>query len=267
MNKIECKLCNKETIIVDNKCQHCYCSIFIGNNIENIEEIENYNLIIEDISIKTKMEKEIVEKLFRFSLISTFVKKIDVCLNSNKNFVYLPAIRFYSENNKLVIFIEKYISKKNEYSNSYLYFKYNLTNINTYLNEYQKIYMHFKNNENIILSLREDTLSNEILGFNIKFNLQDYCLHPIEWLNKEEKINLKRNINNFFKIYLIHDEEYVRHIINLDLNKEKIENLLNDIDIKITEFIDLNNLEKEKMKEINLKYFERVLLEKEIKNF
>lgn len=267
MNKIECKLCNKETIIVDNKCQHCDCSIFIGRNIENIEQIENYNLIIEDISIKAKIEKEIVEKLFRLSLISTFVKKIDVYNHSNKNAVYLPAIRFHFENDTLLIFIEKYISKKNEYSNAYLYFKYNLININTYLNEYQQIYMHFKNNENIILSLREDTISNEILGFNIKFNLQDYCLHPLEWLNREEKINLKRNINTFFKIYSINDEEYIRYIINLDLNKEKVENLLNDIDVKITEFIDLNNLEKEKIKEINLKYFERVLLEKEIKNF
>ncbi len=190
MKTIKCRLCQKETIIIDNKCQNCCCSIFIFSNLNNIENNEDYNLMIEDITNKTEIEKEIIKKMFEMRLFSNFVKKIEICAGSNCISSYVPSIEFTIKDNQLIFFIDKFIDKKNNYSNSYLYYKYNLTNFNTYLNKYKHIYMHFKNNKNIILSLREDTMSKEFLGINIKFNLQDYCLHPIEWLNIEEKTNL-----------------------------------------------------------------------------
>jgi len=267
MKTIKCRLCKKETTIINNKCQNCCCSIFICSDLNDIENNENYNLIIEDISNKTQIEKEIIQEMFKLRLFSNFVKKIEICSGFSCVTSYVPSIEFTINDHQLIFFIDNFINKKTNYSKSYLYFKYNLSNVNTYLNKYKQIYMHFKNNEKIILSLIEDTLSNEILVINIKFNLQDYCVHPIEWLNREEKINLEKNINNIFNIYSINDKEYVRYIINLDLNKENIEDLFTDIDNKISEFINLNELEKEKMKEGNLKYFERTLLELELKYF
>lgn len=267
---IICNICNKETIILDNilnKCQYCDCSIFIGNKVDKIEEFSQYNEIIEDLSIKVNMEKEIIEKMFRLSLISSFGKRRESYAGRTQSAVYLPAIRFSKEKEKLIIFIEKYIDKKNKYPYSYLYFKYNLNNENTYLDEFKEVYMHFKNNTNIILSLKQDTMSMEILGINIRFNLQDFCKHPIQWLTKEERVILQKNIDNKFKIYPIGSEYYIRYVIRLDLNKYFIEDLLKDIDIEIYEFTKLNHLEKEKMKEENLKYFERALLEREMKNF
>lgn len=264
MKNINCEICNKQTTIKNNKCKYCQCSIFINNVDDSIDD-NKYDKIINDVSNKSGIDKYIIKKMIKFGLLRTFRIKKESTDPTKVMIISLPAIRFLNTENTIVTFVSKEINIQKNESAAYLFFKYKEMNKNTYFKNEDKPYIYFKDNENI-LSIKIIFMSSEKLDLLIKYKLEDYCKYPICWLKEEEKINLKKHIDNEFDLFSIDDQEYIRYHLNIT-NNEDLDIILNDISIKMQEKMDYNQDKKSAIKKTTIRYFERVLLEKQMQDF
>lgn len=257
--KIFCIYCKNQ--IQNGYCIDCETTVVSIQLIENepLKNTLNYKKLFNTIKEKCNLNKEILNNLLNFDLI-TDICDIKIDKDSNK-------VHHYFIKNKIV-FKRNY--KKRE---SYIYSSFPLYNKDFEVRD-KSIYLEncifHKNLEKIIFDIKKNNLSEDYyLYLLIKFNKNELIPYDINLLNKEEEIKLTKLIN-FQKLNLSLnvsvDRNYLLFFINI--NKEKdIISIQKKIESEIIEIYDFFENKKNEYKENNKSIFERALLENEIISF
>lgn len=278
---IECKFCNyiNDLYVINKHCENCKATILYNKKSgTNLMNSEYYQRLIEELSSKLNIEKNITKKMIDFRLFEDFKMKAEDGSN-NIHLVQGFIVVLYPEGDSF-IFISKELHKENNNSIISVFLNYIEYNNDYFFKEELLPYLFSKEKVGRFLTVKKDlnkTYSD--LLFLIEYKFKDFSPYPIEWLNEEEKLNLIKNVQNNFnhkkyknKIKSIHFEHSNKYInccgfqlnINKDENLETIySSIKNQIKIFENDYDDL----KMKLKEENKFYFQRSLLEREIGNF
>lgn len=225
-------------------------------------ETSDYDLFIHELFHRTIIKKSILNNLFNLNLLNKIVHKQDELFTS-----------FINSNNNFFIPKDLLIEKNYKKSIEYLYANY-LDKSNFNIIRSNRSYISNKDNT-IILCLNYPTynfLKPQLLLF-IKYVKQDLIPYNTDLLNNEEFQLLNQHILNIReKHFKKNNEPFLNNMfflifnIDIDLNDtidNSIQQIDNQINIKYNEYINLTNI----LKEENKKFFERALLEEQMKTF
>lgn len=248
----QCPICNS---MKENQNSFQITFFKDEDSIFHREECNVYQQFLNSISKKTSLNKKVVDVLY-------LTEGINKLFNI-KAIYHIKNNCFYTtwkipENIK---YIDNY--KKNIY-----YIFANFLEINSNYNfviknnHFEDIYL---TNKNILIYLSQTHFETEILCL-IEFNIQDTYPYDIDLLNTIEKSSLKENMSTFlYKCKEMENKQYFKKILNI--KEEDICNIYQKIDIQIEKFKKESEEEIITLKENNKKYFERALLELELKEF
>lgn len=252
MNK-ECLFCYSKNVI-NNQCIDCNARhfMFYEESLKNIE----YKSFLMYVNKKTKLEINLINFLYRKKLLKRLMdirKEEDIIGNT---IVSVPA----------------YIELKNNYEKNieYIYSTFNL---------YNKDYSYCIKDNTYNLTNKNKIFKIDLDFFNYRNELfvkieylEKYTIpHDIKLLNKKEKKDLKSRLtiqiyDNIVKdLYIDNQPEWIQLIeLNLDNDLIDIQKELND---KIDNFYNYVLLTMNKLRDKNSIFFERAILELEIKSF
>lgn len=275
---IECKFCNyiNELYVINKHCENCKATILYNKKSgTNLMNSEHYQRLIDELSSKLNIEKNITKKMIDFRFFEDFKTKIEV--NSKNIQIVQGFVIVYYPDGDTFIFISKELYKEHNNSIISIFLNYVEYNNDYFFKEELLPYLFYKEKVGRFLTVKKDLNKNySDLFFLIQYEFKDFCPYPIEWLDIEERFNLIRNIQNNFNhknqtksIKFEHSNNYINCCsfklnINKDENLEKIySSIKNQIELFENDYADL----KLKLTEENKFYFQRSLLEREIRNF
>lgn len=239
---------------------------------KNVMECEDNNDLLNKLHKSYKIDKDILYILLELDLFH-LISNIKVVIK-NGIFTYtLP------ENPKLYKNYQKYFS--------YIFATYLIYNKNLTIKNKKRGYC-LLNNDNIIKKNSElnSTLFNSYINFNlqldtdgnaendediylnIQFNEIDVIAYDVNLLNLKEKEDLNKSINKQKEKYIhsIDNIMYFKFKLKIDNNLSLIE-IHNKINLQCEEYYNYYISLLKKFKEYNKVFFERALLEEQIKNF
>lgn len=247
----QCPICNSI-----QESENSFQIKFFKANYKTIHRSEClvYQNFLSLISEKININKDVLDLLY---------------LTEGLNKVLNIKDTYHILNDYSIKIIPENVELENDYEKEMHYIFANFLKINSNYNMSIKdngnnnvIYL---SNKDILLYLTK-TYDPQILCF-IEFNNDDCIPYDINLLNNNEKIDLKKNFSSYIsECKTIEGKKYLAKKININ-HEEDLNIIYQKIEKQIKYFYsELNNI-KMQLFEDNKKYFERSLLELELKEF
>ena len=262
MKYIYCIFC-KSTLIKNNKCKNCNAFIFKTKKINNNKDIissDKYNIFFNLLKNNTKIDDNILILLIELNLIGKIMTAfIDFDKNDN------PI--FYIENKSSF-----HINYNYKESKEYVFVEYLIKNPEFKKSTIDKRIKFIKKDKDkdivLIFNIYRDFDKSEI-SIYFDFNRDYVYPYDLNLLNSEEKKELNKNIEN--KLFINNQSCYIYENYGKIYSEEIIFNFNNInyhiLSERINQYYEKINQVLTLIKEDNKKFFERSLLELELKNF
>lgn len=280
-NNIKCKLCQKFTFITNNKCEMCQATIIQNDYMgKQLKSAQNYNYFIKEIIERSGLEEYIVKKIIELNLIDQFFyKQVEFCAGKTCVTLQMNSVAVSYENNLPVFFIDKYI-KINQKSIPFIFFKYKEydTDYNLFeakrevlSNALNRPILSSTSNKEILISIFSGMSNNSSLNLLIDYSEEMILPYDLELLNDNEQLEFYKDLkeqtqNECLNFSFINNKRYLS--LKLEINElYSLDRIMNEIRFQINDLYKKNKVHRDLLKEKNKKYFERVLLEKELISF
>lgn len=231
-------------------------------------ETDDYQLFIQKLSEITLINHLILNNLFKLCLINDIFE----IQENNK-----PSNLFFDTTTKIYS-IPFSLTLKNNYQNSLQYIFASYPTINNdyhvpheYLNKFQELFLFNNKDKDVMLSL--SCFENGNIFFDILLEYDEYNNIPydIDLLNDSEKQELIDELEEqkyYFDAEIINSDgiRYYSLTINLYLD-QSLQTIYLDINKQIKNTIEKYRKHTQLLKEENKRFFERALLEIEMKEF
>lgn len=273
MKDIYCQFCN--TLLINKQCNSCHCYIFFLNKLvlkpQKKKEKFSYNFITSEYEPIENNDKDHYHEPL-FDLINS---KYDIPEYILLNFIklrylqYISDIKILDDTFRIIYFVKKDFSFIENFKNSnfYLYSSYTLKDLSYKPQYFDQKYRLVKEENNLTYFLN---INHYSISLFIEIKEKSLIPYDDSILNIYEMTDLYTAIQNnplynHFELSQNKLSYYAEYII-----KTKEDNCfisLDDFHNNILESIKRHNHTIKKIQNGYLKFFERVLLEKELKNF
>lgn len=265
MNKLNliCNYCNGE--IINNRCNHCNYTLWITKFMydpNDIKTSDTYLEFLNTIHNKSNIDKSTLEILMEINAITTVMSARVEFIDEVLVFKIANDFRIFNYKKKLEYIFSTYMVNKNEYKRT------SNKEITVFKNKKRNFYIEIVSGEGSYFD------SDILLYFDYK--VKDTIPYNSNLLTKEELESLNESLDEQLKEYLIYscidkvetDYFYISLSNYLSKNRDKeISEIHSEIDRIINESIIYFENKINETKEKNKSFFERALLENEIKDF